>query len=252
MAEPATRTGHNRTGIRTSPFDMQELEQIASKAPARAVEGLKASSMRREYMKQTDGFGSVPPPASLKGAAKTAIEAIQGHKPTVFIDRLGERLAFERAGVRAYEAVLTKFEALGSWDGGPTHDLLMEQHDDELEHFRFLTDTIEGLGADPTAMTPSADLTALSAEGIFKVLADPRTTLPQALQGILMLEDADMEGWQLLIGLADGIGQDTLADRFREAHETEETHQARVREWLAKAVLADAHRDLGEQGTAAD
>ncbi|HET7307449.1 MAG TPA: ferritin-like domain-containing protein [Gammaproteobacteria bacterium] len=250
MAEPATQIGSNRTGIQASPFDMQKLQDIASKAPARSAEELKASSMRQAYTKQTDGIGSVAPPASIKGMATTAMEAIKGHKPATFIDKLGERLAFERSGVRAYEAVLVKFDALGTWEGGPSHDLLLHQHDEEQEHFNLLTDIIERLGADPTTMTPSADVTSVAGSGIFKVLSDPRTTLPQALQGLLMLEDADVEGWRTLIGLADGIGQEALADQFRRAHETEETHQTRVREWLAKAVLADAHRELGGQGTA--
>ncbi|HET8551603.1 MAG TPA: ferritin-like domain-containing protein [Gammaproteobacteria bacterium] len=250
MAEPATRIGTNRTGIQASPFDMQKLEEIASKAPARPAEELRASMMRQDFMKHTDGFGSVPAPGSVRGMATTAMEAIKGHKPATFIDKLGERLAFERSGVRAYEAVLVKFDALGTWEGGPSHDLLLHQHDEELEHFNMLTDVIERLGADPTTMTPSADVTSVAGSGIFKVLSDPRTTLPQALQGLLMLEDADLEGWTTLIGLADSIGQDKLADQFRAAHETEETHQTRVREWLAKAVLADAHRELDGQGTA--
>ncbi|HET7570682.1 MAG TPA: ferritin-like domain-containing protein [Gammaproteobacteria bacterium] len=249
MAEPATRIGSNRTGIQASPFDMQKLEEIASKAPARPAEELKASSMRQDFMKHTEGFGSVAPPGSVKGMATTAMEAIKGHKPATLIDKLGERLAFERSGVRAYEAVLVKFDALGTWEGGPSHDLLLHQRDEELEHFNMLTDIIEQLGADPTTMTPSADLASLAGSGVFKVLGDPRTTLPQALQALQILEITDLEGWIGLIDLADGIGQQELATKFRQAQETEETHQARVREWLSKATLADANRELGEQGT---
>ncbi|HET7570116.1 MAG TPA: ferritin-like domain-containing protein [Gammaproteobacteria bacterium] len=249
MAEPATHIGSNRTGIQASPFDMQKLQDVASTAPARPAEELKAAAMRQAFMKETESIGSVPPPGSVKGMATTAMQAIKGHKPATFIDKLGERLAFERSGVRAYEAVLVKFDALGSWEGGPSHDLLLHQHDEELEHFNMLTDIIERLGADPTTMTPSADVSSVAGSGIFKVLSDPRTTLPHALQGLLMLEDADLEGWTGLIGLADSIGQDKLADQFRKAHETEETHQMRVREWLSKAVLADAHKELDGQGT---
>ncbi|HET7369527.1 MAG TPA: ferritin-like domain-containing protein [Gammaproteobacteria bacterium] len=249
MAEPATQIGHNRTGIQASPDEIPKLQEIASKSPARPAETLKANGMRAEYMKQMHGFGSVPPVTSLKGKALSTMEKIEGHKPAVLLDKLGERLAFERTGVRAYEAVLGKFDALGTWDGGPTHDLLLHQHDEELEHFNMLVEIMERLGGDPTAMTPSADVTAVASQGIIKLLGDPRTTLPQALQGLLMLENTDLEGWNGLIGLADSIGQKSLEQQFRQAEETEQTHQTRVREWLSKSVLADAQKQLDGQGT---
>ena len=62
----------------------------------------------------------MPPPTSLKGVAKTAVDMLKGSKPTVFIDKLGERAAFERTGTRLYQGALAKFDVLGSWDGGPT------------------------------------------------------------------------------------------------------------------------------------
>jgi hypothetical protein len=244
MAEPSTQTGTNRTGIRTSPFDMSELEEIASKTPARDPEDLRMTAVRANYAKESDGIGSVPPPASLKGMAASAMELIQGHKPTVLIDRLGERLAFERMGVRLYESLLIKFDALGTWDGGPTREILLEQYRDELSHFKLMNDTLERIGADPTAMTPAASLTAVEGSGLLKVIVDPRTTLPQALHALLLAESADVEGWGALIDIADSISQNDLATQFREAERTEQLHQQRVREWLLGATRADAHRDL--------
>jgi hypothetical protein len=251
MAEPATRIGPNRTGIQASPDEIPKLREIASEAPARPAEDLGANEMRAQYMKETGGFGSVPPLGSMKGKAVSAMQKIEGHKPAVLLDKLGERLAFERTGIRAYEAVIGKFNALGSWEGGPTHDLLLHQHDEELQHFQMLTEIIARIGADPTAMTPSADVTAVAGSGIIKVLGDPRTTLPQALQGLLMLEDTDVEGWNGLIGIADSIDQQRLEQQFRQAERTEQTHRTRVREWLSKAVLSDLQKDLDGQGTTA-
>ena len=41
------------------------------------------------------------------------------------MDKLGERLAFEHAGARLYEALLAKHRAYGSFDGGPSADDLV-------------------------------------------------------------------------------------------------------------------------------
>ena len=42
-----------------------------------------------------------------------------GGQPTLLMDKLGERLAFEHAGARLYEALLSKHRAYGSFDGRP-------------------------------------------------------------------------------------------------------------------------------------
>lgn len=236
------KLGHNRTGIQASPLDGRALGRTASDAPPSPTESLRATAMRQDYTRHADKLGSVPAVATAKGVAETALQALQGHHLASFVDKLGERLAFERSGVRAYEAVLVKFEALGTWQGGPTRELLQEQCNEELEHFQLLKQTLESLGADPTAMTPSADLAAVEASGVFKVLADPRTTLSQALHALLVLEDADADGWDMLTEIAANIGQKELASNFRDALASEETHKARVRDWLGKAVLSDATR----------
>ncbi len=250
MAAPSTHTGPNRTGIQTSPFAANKLEEVTSKEPAVSTEQLKISAIRKQFDKEMDGLGSVPPPGSLKGMLTTGLEMIQGHKPTVFIDKLGERMAFERTGTRLYEALLAKFDALGTWDGGPSREEIEEHCNDELGHFHLIKETIERLGADPTTMTPSADVAGVEVAGALKIITDPRTTLPQALHSVLILEDTDVEGWNVLIALADSIGQKSLAEEFRKAEATEQTHQQRVRAWFSEAVRADAHRELGEQGTA--
>jgi rubrerythrin len=234
--------GHNRTGIKASPMDGRALEHTASDAPPPHTESLRATGMREKFTRHADRFGSVPAVASARGMAEMALHALQGHRLASFIDKLGERLAFERSGVRAYEAVLVKFEALGTWHGGSTRDLLQEQCNEELAHFHMIKQILEHLGADPTAMTPSADVAAVQASGVFKVLADPRTSLSQALRALLVLEDMDADGWDMLVEVAASTRQDQLASRFRDALATEETHKERVRGWLTHAALAEAQR----------
>jgi len=240
-----TSTGMNRTGIQMSPIQAGRLLEITEERPSRPGEELTELVQAREsFYRESSPVGTVPPAGSMKGMATTVLETIKGHKPTVLIDKLGERLAFERTGVRLYEAVLTKLDALGSWDGGPTREQLMQIRDEELQHFQMLKETIEGLGADPTAMTPSADITAVEGSGPLMVISDPRTTLSQALHSLLIIEAADLEGWNLLIELADQIGQSDMADRFRAAEQTEQRHAMLVRQWLTLSVKADAERQM--------
>lgn len=246
-AMQAQTMGHNRTGIKASPFDAHSLEQVAQDEPPPSPESLHATALRETMTRDAERLGSVPAVATAKGIAATALQALQGHHLAFFVDKLGERLAFERSGVRAYEAVLLKVEALGSWQGGPTRELVHEQCDEELRHFHMVKQTLERIGADPTALTPSADVAAVEAYGVFKILADPRTSLSQALHALLILEDVDADGWDMLVEIASNTGQKELADQFRNALATEQAHKERIRGWLGNAALSDARRDGDQQ-----
>jgi hypothetical protein len=57
---------------------------------------------------------------------RAAAKAMKGEKPTLLLDKLGERLAFERSGTRLYEALVSKHDAFGSFSGGPSRE--------DLEH----------------------------------------------------------------------------------------------------------------------
>jgi hypothetical protein len=119
---------------------------------------------------------------------------------------------------------------------------LQEQCNEELAHFHMIKQILEHLGADPAAMTPSADVAAVQVSGVFKVLADPRASLSQVLRALLVLEDVDADGWDMLVEVAASTRQDQLASRFRDALATEETHKESVHGWLSHAALADAQR----------
>jgi hypothetical protein len=225
--------GHlNRTGIGASPLDAKRMIEGATGEPA-MTGGPDAKSMRRLYLEEAEPVGTMPPPTTLKGAAETVKQALKGAKATALIDKLGERLAFERTGTRLYDALIGKFEALGGFDGGPTLELLQRFRDEEHAHFVLIKETIESLGADPTAVTPSANLAAVESMGIVQTLGDPRTTLAQSLHAILVAELADGAGWELLMSLARELKQDALADRFEAALKDEAIHLQHVRGWVA-------------------
>jgi rubrerythrin len=166
----------------------------------------------------------------------------KGKPPTdsmrVLLDKLGERLAFERAGTRLYEALLSKFDAFGSWPGGPARSDLEEIRDEEHQHFTLLQSAIAKLGGDATAVTPSANLHAVSSMGLPAVLSDPRTDLQDGLETILIAELVDNECWENLSALASEMGEDELAASFASALQQERDHLDRVRAWLRAALIA--------------
>ena len=171
--------------------------------------------------------------------ATTAMETLKGNKPQVLIDKLGERLAFERTGVRLYEALMLK---VGTATSGPLVDLaeLRRIRDDEEAHFRLVGECPQQIGADPTAMTPCADVAGVAALGHLQVLTDPRTTVAQALNSILALELTDNASWELLIELVQETGHPKMVASFQDALKAEQRHLATVRGWLRQAVLQEA------------
>lgn len=221
----------NRTGISASPINAKEMVEGATGEPV-GPGGEKVTAVRRFYLEEADPIGTMPPPTSMKGAVETVKQAVTGGKATVFIDKIAERLAYERTGTRLYEALITKFDVLGGFDGGPSRADLVKIRGEELSHFHMLKECMEKLGADPTAITPSADLAAVEGMGIGQVLGDPRTTLAQGLHAILAAEVVDKAGWELLIDLADGLGQTDFGERFRRADAQELEHFVLVKGWL--------------------
>src|SRR3954463_9063779 len=133
--ENEVKVGLNRTGMDMAKASGGEMvayaEELASQAPDNdgAFE-----AMHIAYTEEAERVGSVPVPATLKGMATTMASMATGKSPEVLIDKLGERLAFERSGARLYEAMLLK---CGGVDAGQ-HPIdgaqLAEIRDDEERH----------------------------------------------------------------------------------------------------------------------
>lgn len=250
MERKASELGMNRTGIQTSPVQSKEAIAGPEKFPP-DVPG-DASGIWRErqlYAQAQENLGSVPPPATLKGMAKTAVDMLKGGRSTVFIDKLGQRAGFERTGVRLYEAVLSKLDVFGTWEGGPSRELLEKIRLDELSHFALVKRSIEKLGGDPTVLTPAAELQANMSEGVPKMLTDPRVNLLQSLDGLLMAELTDNASWELLVELARELGHNELAEDFQRALDVEQQHLALVRGWISTGVMREAR--VGQEAAGA-
>jgi len=237
-----TQIGKNRTGISTSPIDSAAMISGAER-PEAEIPGTASSLMnaRIAWSREAAPVGTMAPPASLKGIAKTVMEKLKGNEPLVYLDKLGERLAFERSGTRLYEGLLAKFEA-SSTQHDPTINTqaILEIHDDELTHVAVLQQAIVDLGGDPTVMTPCADVTAVASMGLFQAMSAPQTTFTQALGIALIAELTDNAGWELLIDLATGLGQDEHVRQFRLAMVDEQRHLEMISRWHAVAVVGQA------------
>lgn len=236
-----TDSGMNKTGIDMSPIDIQELlSGVEASIPSSEGDEQTLASYRRSYIVEADPIGSVPAPGSLKGAAKTGMQKLMGKKPEVLLDKLGARLAFERAGTRLYDALLSKCLVRSDEATGLSLDRLREFRNEEAQHFMLVMEAIKDLGADPTAVTPGADVDGVASIGLMQVMSDPRTSIAQSLHAVLIAELADHDGWQLLIKLTEELGQDDMARKFRNALAEEERHLATIREFVEQSCLTEA------------
>jgi rubrerythrin len=227
----ATEMGLNYTGAKMSPIDSQQQIKAAQEVPPDIPgDEQKIALVRSAHVDQAEKLGSVPIPGSAKGMLKTALNKLVGVSPEVLIDKLGERLAFERTGTRLYEALIAKAQAIELDD--ELLNTLERFHDEEREHFRLLVQTLEKLGADPSAMTPCADVVGVTSMGLLQVISDPRTNWAQSLNALLTAELSDNAGWEMLIELARISGQSGIAESFQRPLDEEQIHLATVKEWL--------------------
>src|SRR5215203_5182663 len=132
-AQPAM-TG-NRTGMQTSPELAEELIEGANSSTPTSEGGAEdIAEYRGEYIAEGFPLGSMPAmPALEEGEADEEEVGL-----AVLLDKLSERLAFERTGTRLYEALLNKCETLGEESSGPTLEDIEQIGRQELEHFLML------------------------------------------------------------------------------------------------------------------
>lgn len=232
----------NRTGIATAPMQADVLIDLARRTPPSSEQDTGTLiQVRMAYADASDPLGAVPPPATRHGADKAARKG-----GAVLLDKLGERLAFERSGVRLYDALISKLEAYGSWDGGPTRDDLEQLRHEELEHFHMLKKMLDDLGADSSAVTPSADLHGVIAKGLPIAVTDPRTNMLQCLEAVIVAELVDNDSWEALEDLTLAVGDDELLPQIVHAIEQEREHLRKVRLWYAAGLSQAATGGIAE------
>jgi ferritin-like metal-binding protein YciE len=226
-----TMTPKNRTGISTA---IEEAEKTASGAiqatPSAAGDVMTLGNVRDPYISEHELVGSRP--------------LVPGSKiPDIFMDKLGDRLAFERSGTRLYQLMFEKVQLNNPILGGPSPDDIEHIMREEHQHFQLLSKAIQMMGGDPTVQTPLADLTGVANEGLVQVMADPRTTVPQCLHVLLTAELLDNDCWEMLITLARRLGQNDMATQFQQALQNEKDHLQKVRGWMTTATEIEAKAD---------
>ncbi|CAN7443733.1 ferritin-like domain-containing protein [Acidovorax sp. LjRoot129] len=246
-----TTTGQNRTGAATAEEGVRAMLEANERwAPAEPIDTTLADSERSLYVIEADSVGSIPPPVTIHGMLKSGFDKLVGERPEVLMDKIGERLAFERSGTRLYDALIVKYETLV--EGGEMPELPMPLdagaadvastleriRAEEHEHFLLLSEVMTSLGGDPTAQTPCADVTGVASMGLMQVVTDPRTTFAQALNAMLIAELTDNAGWELLITLAEEAGETDIAEKFQRAKAEEEEHLVIVNTWFTALVTA--------------
>ena len=258
---PTSTLTMNRTGAAVSPSGTKAMTDAVNEfAPPAPIDTEASEAQRIVYINESDAIGSIPPPPSVKGLVKTSVAKLTGGHPEVFMDKIGERIAFERGGTRLYDALITKYEALsraggevlpsaaqGAIDDDGEPMLLLRDETpgqtlariraEELSHFKMLCEAMEVLGGDPTAQTPCADVIATSSMGLMQVVTDPRTTMAQSLNAMLTAELTDNAGWELLIQLAEESGNTDLTGRFLVAYSQEQEHLLTIKHWVTALVV---------------
>lgn len=221
--------GTNRTGMLSTPGDAASMQALGTQAPADGggrdtyAAVAPALALRRSYANEAEPLGAIPPP-------RERVDGIeQPARLAILLDRLGERLAFERTGTRLYQAFVQKCQLRGDEAAGLPVNEFTRFCEEEARHMRMLAEVVTRLGGDPTSQTPSADATAMQGAGLIQVIASPSTTVCQSLQAILTAELVDECAWGLLIAMAKDLGLDDVAETFRHALDEEEEHLRTVR-----------------------
>jgi hypothetical protein len=244
--EDTTQLGHNRTGMQTSPLHAELLSQAAREVALDTdvsanmqPQSTLLAETRREFINEAEALGSIPPPATLKGVAKSGAGMLTGQRTQVFIDKVAERMAYERGGTRLYDAAIVKAVALAA--GTPVSIERMKQiRNQEAEHANLLWEALETLGADPTAQTPCADLVGVQSMGLLQSVSDPRTSLAQTVSSLLAAELIDVASWEMLSRLARSMHHEEMAERFDRALEQENRHLEDISRWYEALLIADA------------
>ena len=233
--QPSLRLGSNRTGLALAPERRGMLDVPPELGPTSRGSADEIAAVRIRYAREGG------PPGTMPRAPHVSFDQL------MLLDLLGARLAFERGGVRLYDALIAKHDAFDGFGGGPERRDLVHVRDEEHAHMRMLEGLIAELGGDPTVVTPCANRELVASRGICDVLVDPRTSLLDGLESIVIAELTDHEQWIGLVDLARELRRDDLIRDFVAAQSTEDEHLTKVRSWIAAGRSAVREQSNGRR-----
>jgi hypothetical protein len=224
--ETSTTSGTNHTGLAPHGDMLARMIEGASEFPPTSSGGPAGiAEVRIDYAR----MGA--PHATMPSAPVTPARL-------PLLDRLGARMQFERTATRLYDALISKLDAYGGFDGGPSRQELLEIREQELGHALLTQELVSSIGGDPTAITPGANLATTASQGIACVVLDPRTSLIDCLEAMLIIELTDQDSWGMLARIAEPLGDAGMTSRITQAQRTELEHLAKLRGWLDAADQA--------------
>ena len=154
------------------------------------------------------------------------MQKLAGTNVSRVIDLLNERLTFERSGVKLYDKILERMRT------DPQAALMVEQmqenRDEEKEHEEWLEKQIRALGGDARSPSEKSILVRAESQGIEHVI-ERDAHLPHDFHALLIAELADNAGWDLLVQLADEVGDRDAKKEFKKRLHEEEEHLLFVR-----------------------
>lgn len=237
--EPSLQIGDNRTGL-SSAVERRAMLAPPEDPPTARGSALELAAVRVRYAQVSEPAGTMP---RLAGARAALLPVL---------DLLGGRLAVARLLVRLAEGLLAARHASSTPAGGPADGELAMLRDDHRQTARLVEGLLAELGADPTAVTPSASRDLLAYRGVAEIVHDPRTSLLDALEAVRIVELAEHERWVSLIELARSSGLDDLVHLFASAQTAQQHHVSWLRGWSSAGWDAARREAAGGRAGRAD
>ena len=165
-------------------------------------------------------------------------------EPAVFMDKLGERLAFERSGVRLYEALISKSTPSGP--GGRPARRSRAHPARRARHFTHARAAHRASWAAIRGAHASADPARVASQGLWRA-HDPRTNLRQGLEAILVAELVDNDSWEntdrsAALDRQRRFRRPAASKRWRRSASTSSS----VRHWLGVSLSRESTGKLAE------
>jgi rubrerythrin len=176
---------------------------------------------------------------SFRRASCGASASVRSEHARVLVDELAARLAYERLGVRLYDALYARL-ARGEEVPGVVEAQLVAVRREEAEHAALARRSIVKLGGDPKALLIAHEVDARARLGVPERLEDARTNVIACLDALVRAELADQDGWTVLLALARLLGREELMRRFERALTREREHLRVVRHWACDARIRRA------------
>jgi len=154
------------------------------------------------------------------------MQKLAGTNVSRVIDLLNERLTFERSGVKLYDKILERMRT--DPQAARMVDQMQEHRDEEKEHEEWLEKQIRALGGDARSPSEKSILVRAESQGIEHVI-ERDAHLPHDFHALLIAELADNAGWDLLVQLADEVGDRDAKKEFKKRLHEEEEHLLFVR-----------------------